>query len=694
VENLRLVGEAYLERGDTEQAIGVFREVLGIVPEAFFAREQIARVYENLKKVPEAVGEWLELARSYARFGLLNRALQRMLNVVRLEPAAVEHRRRLIDLREAIGDEQGAARDYAALGELYQAQGQLDLAGACLARSLELDPSEESYQERARALRPETGGAGKVLAGLAWLLVVVAGVGAWGHRSARAAFVAARQGAVDAALEGDFPAAYAALADYRALYGWQHVLPRSALEDLIARRDLERADDERAARLRVAEALPRWAATLRPDLERYAQQEQRARELVQQASEHAEHGRGTPLLDAARELAGDELAWTEAARGFRVQVRLESLPPGAQVARDGVSLGSCPLAVEVGVEPLELLLTRAGSAPTTLRLGLRDEALELEHEVYLPPEQLWSAAAQGPIRERPAVGRGRVVVCGEDQRARLVGKGGEQWAVQLDPDEFPVRAPELTRDAVLVATTTRLRVLELEDGRERWSLHNPPGVNVLGAYADRIALARGRSLRLISAQTHEVLGEEALPGDVISGEVSGSYAVLSTGGPHLCAVALRTQQVAKTVPVPRRVSSVPLFTEFGFVALDEDLRLRLVHTEERWAVTLPGPLAAPLVYSPGDTPLLWSATGNALACIKLESGRGRWSRVFEQPIVDLAVAARAFVATSGGEVWCLDLETGEPRWRYLASGPAKLVATRDVLYVADAGGGIVALPVD
>ena len=72
----------------------------------------------------------------------------------------------------------------------------------------------------------------------------------------------------------------------------------------------------------------------------------------------------------------------------------------------------------------------------------------------------------------------------------------------------------------------------------------------------------------------------------------------------------------------------------------------------------------------------------------------RWSRDFAEPVVDLAVATRAFVATAGGEVWCLDVESGEPCWRYLASGPAKLVATRDVLYVVDASGAVVALPVD
>ena len=59
------------------------------------AREHIAQIYEQLGRVPEAVAEWLELARQYARLRLFNRAKEKLRKAVDLEPQEPEHRRRL-----------------------------------------------------------------------------------------------------------------------------------------------------------------------------------------------------------------------------------------------------------------------------------------------------------------------------------------------------------------------------------------------------------------------------------------------------------------------------------------------------------------------------------------------------------------------------------------------------------------------
>ncbi|MEZ6189581.1 MAG: PQQ-binding-like beta-propeller repeat protein [Planctomycetota bacterium] len=692
VENLRAVGEAYLERGDAEQAIGVFREVLTIVPEAFFARERIATIYEGLKRVPDAVSEWLELARSYARFGLLNRALQRMLNVVRLEPADAGHRRRLIDLREALGDEAGAAQDYAALSELYRAQGANAEAGACLGRSLALAPQDAEVAQRVEALRPAPGRGSTLVVALAWLAVAAAGFVAWSHRGAREDFLAARAAALDAAAAGDFAAAYAALGEYRASYPWQHALGRRAAEAAVAERDLAQGADE--AVTRVAAALPGWGGLgFAKDRAQAEARVRRAEALVQEAAGlRARPARADP---GPRPRAG----WPRAADAGRP--RLPRPGPAGEPGRRGPGLGRragarhLPAGGRAVVEPRELQV----SAPAPRRAPRLDPGLEPSLTLELGP------GGAGPRRPwalhpaRVAVARARSTPA-DDQRLRAydLDDGALEWERALEPYERALAPPDPIRRGVVLLSERRLRVLE-DDGQPRWSLGSPPGgMLFLGVHGEQVVLARGRTVRVLSTRDREVL-YEATPaspdaGGFTHGQLSGSYAVLATEGGELVALSLSDLTVLRSARPPSPAATTPLLTELGFAVFGEDRRLRLIHDEERWSLSFPQPPAAPLVYSLGAPPTVWVADGQSVAAVELERGRARFSRTFAAPVSDLAVARYAFVATADGAVWCLDPEDGAPRWRHQAQGPARLTATGTTLYVADAAGELVALPVD
>lgn len=198
---------------------------------------------------------------------------------------------------------------------------------------------------------------------------------------------------------------------------------------------------------------------------------------------------------------------------MRVALDVESLPAGAQLSRAGVSLGACPQTLQVGVEPLELTVSMSGFRTQVLRLDLAAADSAPTRIVELAPEFRWRHTALGPYTQRPTVGRGRVVACATDQRVRALDLSGqEQWTRRLEPGEQPLGPPALGPNEVVLATDERLLVLELDDGKERWTLPNPLGeVQLLGVFDGALVLLRGKSVRLVSARTREVLWESTSP---------------------------------------------------------------------------------------------------------------------------------------------------------------------------------------
>lgn len=176
VENLRLVGQDLRARDDAEGAIDVYKDILKLTPMAFFAREQVANLLEGLGKTPEAIAEWMTLARQYADAGLFNRAQNHLGRAVRLDQKNPTLRRYLIELLRALGKKKEAARQHRELAHLYEQEGHGDDALACYQQLVDLDPESEEAQEQLRAAAIARRGAAyfvpAVLLIVAFLIVV------------------------------------------------------------------------------------------------------------------------------------------------------------------------------------------------------------------------------------------------------------------------------------------------------------------------------------------------------------------------------------------------------------------------------------------------------------------------------------------------------------------------------------------
>ena len=115
-------------------------------------REKIAYLYEKMRKVPEAIGEGLDLANLYKKFGLFNRAKNIFRRVINLEPANIDHRRQLIELLVRLKDKQEAVVEYENLAEIFHQKQQEEELLAVYQNILALDPSHGAAKQKTKAI--------------------------------------------------------------------------------------------------------------------------------------------------------------------------------------------------------------------------------------------------------------------------------------------------------------------------------------------------------------------------------------------------------------------------------------------------------------------------------------------------------------------------------------------------------------
>lgn len=717
VENLRQVGDALAAEGQTDEAIGVLERVLQLSPDAFDARERIARLLEQAQRVPQAVQAWLALARQLTRLNLWNRAIASLRRAIKLEPRDPDNRRRLVDVLRARGREQEAARELEELATLYESLGQPEAALACWAQLAELVP------QHARALAALSRAAGRgrsAVAGLAVvaLLAALVALGAWQVHTRYQALVAwdaARAKALELARAGSWDDARREVTTVVALHEIDPARVEAlgaaidAFQDDAGRIDFAAAEEERAAgriaaaqkalrELRRAQEGRRWGERAAASLQEIEQQVARAEGLAKELEEQVQAGHPAQALELARELAR-QFPWSEAAQRTTIPLEVITTPSDAGVTLDGAPWPAHTPCLVRGplLSPWKLDLTLDRHLPWSAQLDLLAAPPPLPLTVQLVRAPRWSQAAQGPLRESPVpLPGGGLVVVGEDPHVYAFdGTGEPRWVLPLPPFSACAGRPAVAGGLVVVVDTTgSLRGLDARSGEVRWQ--RPAGdeqATLVGAAEALVVLSAGDQLLGLDVASGEERWRTPLGAQLAAPArmASPQRVMAATSDGRVVLIQAATGKVESRLTLGGRACTPPLATSIGCVVGTEDGQLRVVWRGEVWAKTMPAPLSAAPALS---DEMLFVSSGTKLFGLDLRDGFQRWERDLGVSLgAPAAEGGRVYVGGSDGLVRALVASNGEVRWTARAAGEVRAapLLERGNLFVVSEGMDLLSL---
>lgn len=720
VENLRVVGEELRRREDLEGALGVYQQILGFSPQAFFAREELAALFTKLKRGPEAIAQWLRLAKDLAKFRLFNRAQRPLREAIKGRPDDPDLRRYLIESLEASGDEAGAAQEWGQLAQLYQGQGQADAALACYQQLALKDPRNEAAQKALGAASK-----GRVsLGGVLLILLLLGGLlGGAGYVYLRfqtlQAFQAAREAARKDAFLGKFAEARGRMTEFRAGHDYPPERVDAVLQVIGELEEAEagqalRQAQGREARGRQDEALSLYKAIEGgyPETKASAAAQARAEALgaevrraeleASEVNRLAEAGEVGAAFAKGRALI-KALPWTPAARALELPVRVETQPEGARVQVGGETLeGRTPLVVRhAWGEPFTVSVSAAGHQQVSLELDLQAEGAEGLCRLVLPREVRWRRVTGGPIVAAPSVSGGVVVTVSSDQTLYAYDRGGRlRW--RYPQGELPQRleilsgvrsAPLVSTRAVFVSERQGVRVLSAEDGALVGLVGLETESRPLGLAGELAIFASAREVLALDAQGQERWRRE-LPGRLAGGSVDAAKGrvLVTTTSAQLLVMEAESGKLFRPMALGGRPRTAPVAVSGGALVAREGALLELVWDQVRWSVALPREASADPV-TEGE--LAFLACGDTLVAFALADGQERWRRVFKGSLGQPVVAeGRVYVGTSEGELWALGCAEGKVRWELPGTGPllAPPVIDEDLIFLGSGDFKLYAIP--
>lgn len=120
LKELRFVAKAYEKANDASGLIDTYRQILDIDPQNVDTRQQLIELLELEHRLDEAAEQHMQLADVFVGRGLLDSAREEYRGLTRLQPENLTAWNYLVATREQLGEEEGLADDYLALGQLYE----------------------------------------------------------------------------------------------------------------------------------------------------------------------------------------------------------------------------------------------------------------------------------------------------------------------------------------------------------------------------------------------------------------------------------------------------------------------------------------------------------------------------------------------------------------------------------------------
>ncbi len=722
--NLKKVGEELMGRNRVDEAIDAFKRVLKITPNDFAVRERMIRLFERLKKMPEAIGEGIALANIYKRFGLANRTKNLYRYLIGLDPFRIDVRRWLIDLLIRLKDPKAAIAEYEQLADLLKQQGMEDELLAVYQQILALDPNHKlasmqvgtMARRRLSFLLPYAG----VAAGLL-IVAVVALYFSYEYRALKA-YAESKGEALSLADKDRVPEAKRVLDGFAERWEWSRVVDRArelavrlgGLEDERRERRARELYDrgfaaENAGDIPGARAIylqvtgsTKWGEEAGKRLEALRIKEEDAKKRAVIVRQAVYDGRDADAFRLARELLG-LYPWSEAAQLIEVPFKVESTPAGAQVTVDGTEPhGRTPTVIlrrayRNGLPaPFRVdLVPRDPSYETAVRrIDLLAEDTPYPLHVALRRRLFWpeKLATRAPLTAAPAVlPDGTVLLAGRDERLYAIRRDGHlAWERPLGLGADGTATPcAVAGRAVASDATGYVTAFDLATGERLWR-------RKLGS-GPAVAVAPGEKLPIVAVDgAGRIYGIDPLDaGDawppidgpakvshapVVDPETGIVFVVFDDG--NVLGVDAAKGDVRARFAVGGRPGTAPAIYRSGaigiFLVATDDGVLRAYGVPDgtpRWRFSVgEGVGAGPVVAPPGvGSDLVLAGTTGGLHALKPTDGSVFWSTEVRGGIVARPAArgSAVYVGTTEGLV-SYPVEGGKERWIFRT--PREVVA--------------------
>jgi outer membrane protein assembly factor BamB/tetratricopeptide (TPR) repeat protein len=691
VEQFRAIAAEHMARDHPLDALAALKNAVKLDADDLAVREDLVKALIAAGRPFDAAKEAVELARILLARGLPGRARQALEIAAKLTPNNLGILWMLAGLLEKLGMKDEAVRRYKQIAEVAHQQG--DVAGELAANQklLSLDPTNEKLLEAVRArsgyrraliVRRAISGAA---IGLTAIFLGYASYEIFALRAFRDAQTRA-WAAVD---EERYDVARSIVDEF--VRSWKLSRFRKLASEVVSEiNETERlAKDRRQARaLRLARAfeaerkIPEAADLIRNTLAREDRADKRdalerlASNYDQMLKDAKEAVLEVRQLAGGRERTGYDLAtrtltespWVAKAPDFRIPCLVETVPPGAKVALDGVSVDrSTPVVVEFPLGPVRMTVGAQNRETVVQDLG--DQLPQWPIQVGLPRQHLWTITEAGgsgqPLRA------GKIVVATCDDRTVVAADpetGTIVWHTALGLFGESTFPPVATAGVVVVRTTDgTLVALDAATGAERWR-------RALAANADDDSLS-GRPV--------------AGPDGVVA--LDGSQALAYVHGAD--------GKVRWRVPVRGTLTGPPVVAgDHALIVFNRTVQaLRLADGGAAWTATLPLPAATGAVVGP-----------RGHACVGLEGGSLAWVEQgsvvrHQQGVVTSSIASidggqhRVVVGSVTGElaavtdmrsnVFRITLNKGVPiSWVGCGASDVVLASDGKTLYTTDARG--------
>ncbi len=157
LRELRIVVQAYQRQDNIQGLIRTLRLILDIDPQNVDIRGQLIEILDRQGAREEQVAERMQLADVYMSRGLLDLARDEYRSITRLDPKNQNAWNYLVAAREQLGEQEGLADDYAALGALCEDAGNTALALEHYQKAFNLAPDHIEARRRYIAAYRKTG---------------------------------------------------------------------------------------------------------------------------------------------------------------------------------------------------------------------------------------------------------------------------------------------------------------------------------------------------------------------------------------------------------------------------------------------------------------------------------------------------------------------------------------------------------
>lgn len=150
---LSSLGLALFELQDFPGALDVYRRAAALAPEDPVPHEKIARIYERMGMLKEAVAASLQAAEMHLKVRAADKAIDNWTRVLSLQPENIGVRTKLAAVYERIGRKEEAATEYVSLASLYQRAGDLARAFKIVEYALKMLPESQEVRMALSMLR-------------------------------------------------------------------------------------------------------------------------------------------------------------------------------------------------------------------------------------------------------------------------------------------------------------------------------------------------------------------------------------------------------------------------------------------------------------------------------------------------------------------------------------------------------------